>query len=342
MATSARPRHSIVPTRSTNPNVNSLIADQEICMKFNGSCHILFTPLVLECLTHYIDAWHNYRPDPMSILDSLHFNAHTQSNPPKSSIDLSTTKLFIDIPKVNFCALQAGLAEDRVQLMELRTPMDIVTMSFFCLSSRQIQIETILSNRDQSTAAILKIQSITGQFRRFENNFSSIDQVHIHAIQPSRCRLQLQFPTDLPTHLPSNDHFSFIMNEFSLQKVSFKLIINSSKQSKPIIPTQITQIDETPSTGKSKHKSRKKHLVESTPSTPVTTIVPTSTSSSVFDASIDHVWVSFPEPPNHSNTLKRSRTISDPNEKKVFFIYTIRLEFSFDIITDNSQLVFCY
>lgn len=332
MATSARARHSLVPTRSTNP----VTADKELCIKFFGSCNILFTPLVLECLNSYIDAWQNYRPDPMSILDTLHLNALTQSNPPKNAVEPSTMKISIEIPKVNFCALQAGLAEDRVQLTELRTPIDIVTMSVFTLSSRQIQMETILSDRDQTKAAILKIQSITGQFRRLENDFSSLDQVQIHSIDPSRCRLQLQIPTDLPMHLPVTEKFSFIMNEFGLQKLSFRLIINRNKTSKQVMTTQVTQIDETatqpiitvpPTKSTSKHKSRKKHLNDPIPSTPpVTTVTstgvsPSSTSSCVFDASIDQLWVLFPEPPNHSAALKRARTLtmtSDPNSKKVF------------------------
>lgn len=41
---------------------------------------------------------------------------------------------------------------------------------------------------------------------------------------------------------------------------------------------------------------------------------PNSLSSSVFDGSIDHVWISFPEPPHHnqttSNSTKRARTDS--------------------------------
>ena len=47
-------------------------------------------------------------------------------------------------------------------------------------------------------------------------------------------------------------------------------------------------------------------------------------SSSVFDASIDQVWISFPEPPNHTNAFKRPRTSTiasvqqDANGKKVF------------------------
>jgi hypothetical protein len=52
------------------------------------------------------------------------------------------------------------------------------------------------------------------------------------------------------------------------------------------------------------------------PATPTTSIVPNATnslSSSVFDGSIDHIWISFPEPPHHhthstSNAPKRPRT----------------------------------
>ncbi|CAF5174239.1 unnamed protein product, partial [Rotaria sp. Silwood1] len=44
---------------------------------------------------------------------------------------------------------------------------------------KQIQMETILSKHDQSTAGVFKIESITRQFRRFENDFSSIGNVNI-------------------------------------------------------------------------------------------------------------------------------------------------------------------
>jgi hypothetical protein len=129
-------------------------------------------------------------------------------------------------------------------------------------------METILSKRDQSTAGIFKIQSITGQFRRFENDFSSIENVNIHAIQSQRCRLQFRLSNDIQTHLPLGDNrknFGFVMNEFGLQRLCFKLINNAAKQQqqqqqqrKFISPT-MTQIDETHVTRvSSKHKSKRK------------------------------------------------------------------------------------
>ena len=202
----------------------------------------------------------------MSVLDGLHLQTHAQVHSPKASIDLSATKLSIDIPRVNICCLQAGLAEDHVQLTELKTPIDIVTMSLFALSSRQIQVETILSKRDQSTAAVLRIQSITGQFRRFENNFSTMDHVHLHAIQSDRCRIQFQIPLDLKTHLPigaQRDNLGFVMNELGLQRLCFKLINNAAKQRKSVLPVHV-QIDETPVSVKAapKQKSKKKQMTE--------------------------------------------------------------------------------
>jgi len=48
------------------------------------------------------------------------------------------------------------------------------------------------------------------------------------------------------------------------------------------------------------------------PSRQTLSVVPSSLSSSVFDGSIDHFWISFPEPPHHthstSNSSKRQRT----------------------------------
>ncbi|CAF4271378.1 unnamed protein product [Adineta steineri] len=135
---------------------------------------------MLECLTTYIEKWKTYDIHPISILDSLHVQAQTQSNPFVTSLDLSATKISLQLPKINVCSLQAGLAEDNVQLTKLCTLVDTVTMSLFALSCKQIQMEIILSNRDQS---------ITGQFRRFENDFSSIEHVNIHTIQSQRCQL---------------------------------------------------------------------------------------------------------------------------------------------------------
>ncbi|CAF4747218.1 unnamed protein product, partial [Rotaria magnacalcarata] len=75
---------------------------------------------MLECLTTYIDKWKTYELHPMSILDGLHFQAQTTANIPSTSIDLSATKLSVQLSKINICLLQAGLAEDHVQLTELR------------------------------------------------------------------------------------------------------------------------------------------------------------------------------------------------------------------------------
>ena len=268
-ATSARPRAGMSHGALSQSSANLLATEREICLKFIGAFNILFTPLMLECLTNYLDRWKTYLQHPMSVLDSLHFQTHAQANTPKTLIDLSATKLSIDVPKVNICCLQAGLAEDHVQLTDLRTPIDIVTMSLFALSCRQIQVETILSKRDQSTAAVVKIQSITGQFRRFENNFSTMEDVHLHAIQPDRCRIQFQIPADLRTHLPigvERENLGFVMSELGLQRLCFKLINNAAKQQQQRIsalPVHV-QIDETPTTMKaaSKTKSRKKQPTE--------------------------------------------------------------------------------
>ncbi|CAF1460314.1 unnamed protein product [Adineta steineri] len=292
---------------------------------------------MLECLTTYIEKWKTYDIHPISILDGLHVQAQTQSNPSVTSVDLSATKISLQLPKINVCLLQAGLAEDNVQLTELRTPVDIVTMSLFALSCKQIQMETILSNRDQSTAGVFKIQSITGQFRRFENDFSSIENVNIHAIQSQRCRLQFRLPNDIQTHLPlgnNKKNVGFVMNEFGLQRLCFKLINNAAKQQQQriqILPV-MTQIDETQTTrASSKHKSKRKQSTDpllaspsainspinippatTTTNSSVVPVSPSPSSSSVFDGSIDHVWISFPEPPHHthstSNSSKRPRT----------------------------------
>ncbi|CAF5069136.1 unnamed protein product, partial [Rotaria sp. Silwood1] len=55
-------------------------------------------------------------------------------------------------------------------------------MSLFVLSCKEIQMETILSKHDQSTADVFKIQSITRQFHRFENDFSSVENVNIQSV----------------------------------------------------------------------------------------------------------------------------------------------------------------
>jgi hypothetical protein len=266
--TNTRPRLSIAPTMSPIGSSNIIATEREVCLRFIGAFNILLTPLMLECLTTYIDKWKTYDLHPISILDGLHVQAQTQSNPSITSVDFSATKISLQLPKINVCLLQAGLAEDNVQLTELRTPVDIVTMSLFALSCKQIQMETILSKRDQSTAGVFKIQSITGQFRRFENDFSSIENVNIHAIQSQRCRLQFRLSNDIQTHLPIGDNrknFGFVMNEFGLQRLCFKLINNAAKQQqqrKHISPT-MTQIDETHTARtSSKHKSKRKQSTE--------------------------------------------------------------------------------
>jgi hypothetical protein len=267
--TNPRPRLSIAPTMSPISSSNIIATEKEICLRFIGAFNILLTPLMLECLTTYIEKWKTFDIHPISILDGLHFQAQTQSNPSIISTDLSATKISLQLSKINVCLLQAGLAEDNVQLTELRTPVDIVTMSLFALSCKQIQMETILSKRDQSTAGIFKIQSITGQFRRFENDFSSIENVNIHAIQSQRCRLQFRLANDIQTHLPLGDNrknFGFVMNEFGLQRLCFKLINNAAKQQqqqrKFILPT-MSQTDETQATRvPSKHKFKRKQSNE--------------------------------------------------------------------------------
>ena len=229
---------------------------------------------MLECLTTYIEKWKTVDLHPISLLDGLHIQAQTKSNPSPSlstPIDLSATKICLQLPKITVCLLQAGLAEDNVQLTELRTPMDIVTMSLFALSCKQIQLETILSNRDQSTAGVFKIQSITGQFRRFENDFSSIENVNIHAIQSQQCRLQFRLSPDSQTHLPLGENrknVGFVMNEFGIQRLCFKLINNAAKQQQQqqqrqtLAPTMI-QIDETQVTRvPTKSKSKRKQSTE--------------------------------------------------------------------------------
>ncbi|CAF4845808.1 unnamed protein product, partial [Rotaria sp. Silwood1] len=338
--TNNRPRLSIAPTVSPTSSSNIIATEKEICLRFIGAFNILLTPLMLECLTTYIEKWKTFDIHPLSILDGLQIQAQTQSNPLTTSIDLSATKISLQLPKINVCLLQAGLAEDNVQLTELRTPVDIVTMSLFALSCKQIQMETILSKRDQSTAGVFKIHSITGQFRRFENDFSSIENVNIHAIQSQRCRLQFSLSNDIQTHLPignNRKNFGFVMNEFGLQRLCFKLINNAAKQQqqqqRKIMSPNMTQIDETQTTKiSSKHKSKRKQSTEPNIPSPLTNIPPTTTSSivplssnssssSIFDGSIDHVWISFPEPPHHThsttNLSKRTRTSPTNNIEQI-------------------------
>ena len=148
---------------------NIIATEKEVCLRFIGALNILLTPLMLECLTTYIEKWKTYDLHPMSILDGLHFQAQATSTQihPSYPLIYQQQKLSLQLPKINVCLLQAGLAEDNVQLTELRTPVDIVTMSLFALSCKQIQMETILSNRDQSTAGVFKIQSINRTISSF-------------------------------------------------------------------------------------------------------------------------------------------------------------------------------
>ncbi|CAF0951192.1 unnamed protein product, partial [Didymodactylos carnosus] len=333
------------PTRTST--ITSTTND--ICIKCIGSINILLTPLILECLTTYIEKWKQYEIHPLSVLDRLHFEAQQKQSLPASSLsngDTVKTKISLQLPKINLCLLQAGLAEDNVQLTELITPVDIVTMSLFSLSLKQIQIQTILSSPDESAAIVFKIQSLTGQFRRFENDFSSLDNVNVHAIQSQRCKLQLRISQDQQTHLPvhtpttlsfgnggsqqrkslTSKNFGYVMNEFGIQKLCFKLVNNSTKghQRKKTMekrPPTVTAVDETATTKekihtKAKRKQSTEVLLLSSPiPTPLLspnysvkslTTSTNSSSSSVFDGSIDHIWISFPEPP-HSSGVKAHR-----------------------------------
>ena len=266
--TNFRPRTLMIPPVSSFNSSQIIPTEKEICLRFMGTLNILLTPLMLECLTAYIEKWKTYDSHWMSILDGVHFQAQTTLKFPVTSIDLSATKISLQVSKINVCFLQAGLAEDNVRLTELRTPIDIVTMSLFALSCKQIQMETILSKREQSTAVVFKIQSVTGQFRRFENDFSSIDNVNVHAIQSQRCRLQFHIPNDIPTHLPigyDRKNLGFVMNEFGLQNLCFKLINNAANQQQerqrtmPMMP----QLNETQTIKRPiKHKLKRKHSTE--------------------------------------------------------------------------------
>ncbi|CAF0911552.1 unnamed protein product [Adineta steineri] len=85
-------------------------------------------------------------------------------------------------------------------------------MSLFALSCKQIQMEAILFNR---------------QFRRFENDFSSVEHVNIHGIQSQRCRLQFRLSNDIQTHLPleSRDVDSAISSgQFDLESFTAHMI----------------------------------------------------------------------------------------------------------------------
>ncbi|CAF1352429.1 unnamed protein product [Adineta steineri] len=198
-------------------NVSNIIATKRY-LRFDGTFNILLTSLMLEDLTTYIEKWKTYDIHPISILDDLHVQAQT-GQVKLTLIDLSATKISLQLPKIDVCLLQVGLAEDNVQLTELRTPVDIVTMSLFALSCKLIEMETILSNCDQSTADAFKIQLITEQFRRFENDFSSIENINTHAIRSQRCRLQFRLPNDIQTHLSFDNNkknVGFVMNEFDL------------------------------------------------------------------------------------------------------------------------------
>ena len=261
-----RTRLAMSSSTSSTSGSATIATEREVCLRFMGGFQILLTPLMLECLTTYIERWKTYDIHPISILDGLHIQAQNQAVPSPPALDLSATKISLQLPKITICLLQAGLAEDNVQLTELRTPMDIVTMSLFTLSCKQIQMETILSNGDQSTAGVFKIHSITGQFRRFENDFSSMENVNIHAIQSQRCRLQFRLSTDIQTHLPMGEkgqNVGFVMNEFGLQRLCFKLINNAAKQQRQACLPQMTQVDETQTVrAPTKQKSKRKQSTE--------------------------------------------------------------------------------
>ncbi|CAF3594694.1 unnamed protein product [Rotaria sp. Silwood1] len=120
--TNIRPRLSIAPTTSPIGSSNVIATEKEICLRFIGAFNILLTPLMLEYLTIYIEKLKTYDIHPILILDGLHFQAQTQSNlsiPLKTPIVLSTTKISLQLLKINVYLLQTGLAEDNVQLTEL-------------------------------------------------------------------------------------------------------------------------------------------------------------------------------------------------------------------------------
>ena len=320
---SVRPAPSSKARHSDSSTITS--CEKEICLKFIGALNILLTPLMLECLTTYIDRWKTYEPHVMSILDALHFHTITQAHSPTVSSDLSATKLSVVLPKVNLCFLQAGLAEDNVQLTDLRTPMDIVTMSLFALACKNLQMETIVSRRDQATAAVFKIQSIIGQFRRFDNEFSCMDQVNIHAIQSDRCRLQIHLPDGLKTHLPlgvDRANFGFVMNEFGVQRLSLRFINHiADQQRRSSARATVVQVDE-------RQTSTKRQ-----PSMPLSPL-PVS-SSSIVDASIDQVWISFPEPPSH--TTAKKQTVHSSSSQKSSLSYT---RYDWNFLSTLSSTVF--
>ncbi|CAF1438132.1 unnamed protein product [Adineta steineri] len=130
---SSRPCLSIAQTMSPINASSIIAAEREVCLRFIGAFNILLTPLILEYLTTYIEKWKTYDIHPISILDGLHVQAKIKLYPSVTSIDLSATKISLQLPKINVCLFQAGLAEDNIQLTELRTPVDIVTMSLFAL-----------------------------------------------------------------------------------------------------------------------------------------------------------------------------------------------------------------
>ncbi|CAF5103120.1 unnamed protein product, partial [Rotaria socialis] len=60
-------------------------------------------------------------------------------------------------------------------------------------------------------------------------------------------------------------NFGFVMNEFGLQRLCFKLINNAAKQQqqRKLISPTMTQIDETQTTrAATKHKSKRKQSAE--------------------------------------------------------------------------------
>ncbi|CAF4264009.1 unnamed protein product, partial [Adineta steineri] len=72
-----RPCLSIAQTMSPSNTSNIIATEREVCLQFIGAFNFLLTPLMLECLTTYIEKWKTYDIHPISILDSLHVQAQT-------------------------------------------------------------------------------------------------------------------------------------------------------------------------------------------------------------------------------------------------------------------------
>ncbi|CAF4864101.1 unnamed protein product, partial [Rotaria magnacalcarata] len=70
-----RPRLPIAPTTSPVGSSNIIATEKDVCLRFIGAFNVLLTPLMLECLTTYIEKWKTFDIHPISILDGLHFQA---------------------------------------------------------------------------------------------------------------------------------------------------------------------------------------------------------------------------------------------------------------------------